>query len=368
MALTQVDQGMLGTNAQYTGFKNRIINGAMVLDQRNAGASVTPTDGQYVLDRWRAVASAASKFTVQQTPSATETGYATRVAAGFTNYMACTSSSAYTVGASETFNMGQIIEGYNWADLAWGTASAATVTLSFWVRSSLTGTFGGSIQNGAGTYSYAFSYTISVANTWEQKTITITGPTAGTWTGATNSAGPRIWFSLGTGATLSTTAGSWNAASYFSATGATSVVGTNGATFYITGVQLEKGSTATSFDYRPYGTELALCQRYFLKDLQDGGTATFLVGVINTVTTGNRMSRVFPVTMRTAPTAAIGGTSNPRIYDGTTPALITGLTTNTCSSFGASLQLEATSGGLVVGRGAVVIDNTASFVTYSAEL
>jgi hypothetical protein len=333
----------------------------MVIDQRNAGASTTPTTNvTYTLDRWAMTLSQSSKFSVQQQTSVIPTGF---------NYaMKFTSLSAYTVGAGEVFGFRQMIEGFNFADMGWGTANAKTVTLSFWVYSSLTGTFGGSLMNSAENRAYPFTYTISSVNTWEQKTITIAGDTTGTWIGATNGVGLQLHFSLGVGSTVSGTAGAWAGAAYFSATGATSVVGTNGATFYITGVQLEKGTQATAFDYRDYGNELRMCQRYFLKDLQDGGTATFLVGVINTATTGNRMSRVFPVTMRTAPTAAIGGTSNPRIYDGTTPALITGLTTNTCSSFGASLQLEATSGGLVVGRGAVIIDNTASFVTYSAEL
>jgi len=239
----------------YTGFKNRIINGAMVIDQRNAGASVTPTNGQYSVDRWAAELSQASKFSFQQTAGSVPPP------AGFINYLGVTSLSAYTVGSGEVFNLFQRIEGLNVSDLAWGTASAATVTLSFWVRSSLTGTFGGAIQNNGNDRSYPFSFTISAANTWEQKSVTIAGDTSGTWL-TTNGIGIRVRFNLGAGSTLSGTAGAWAAADYRSATGATSVVGTNGATFYITGVQLEKGSTATSFDYRPIGTELALCQRY----------------------------------------------------------------------------------------------------------
>ena len=283
------------------GFRNRIINGAMVIDQRNAGASVSITDSaQYTLDRWRGIASlSSSKFTVQQTPSATETGYATRVNAGFTNYLACTSSSAYSIGSSDYFFMRQSIEGYNVADLAWGTANAKTITISFWVYSSLTGTFGGALQNSAQNRSYPFSYTISAANTWEQKSVTIAGDTSGTWL-TTNGVGIYVGFSLGTGSTLSGTAGSWAGANYFSATGATSVVGTNGATFYITGVQLEKGSTATSFDYRPYGTELALCQRYY---------QVFSAGVVGAAasTTSFTGSLTFPVTMRATPSPSLSG-------------------------------------------------------------
>ena len=244
------------------GFKNRIINGGMVIDQRNAGASVTATSNPFTLDRWRAITSQSAKFTVQQTPSATETGYATRVGAGFTNYLACTSSSAYSITSTDYFLLRQIIEGYNASDFAWGTSSAKTVTLSFWAYSSLTGTFGGSLQNDNQDTTYIFSYSIPTANTWTQISVTITGSTSGTWL-KTNGAGIYVSFGLGVGSTLSGTAGSWLSGNYFSATGATSVVGTNGATFYITGVQLEKGSVATTFDYRPYGTELALCQRYY---------------------------------------------------------------------------------------------------------
>jgi hypothetical protein len=240
------------------GFKNRIINGAMVIDQRNAGASVTLTNtggSTYLLDRWAAFTSVASKFSVQQNAGSVTPP------TGFTKYLGATSLSAYSIGSSDYFFLLQTIEGFNFADLGWGTASAQTVTLSFQVRSSLTGTFGGSIRNGTGARNYPFSYSIPVANTWTTISITIAGDTSGTWA-TDNTAGPIISFSLGTGSALSGTAGAWAAGNIISATGATSVVGTNGATFYITGVQLEKGSTATSFDYRPYGTELALCYRY----------------------------------------------------------------------------------------------------------
>jgi hypothetical protein len=255
MPLTQVSSGMLDTTAQYYSFKNRIINGAMVIDQRNAGASGTSSNA-FTVDRWGYFGSQASKGTWQQNAGAVTTPV------GFKNYLGFTSSSAYSVLSTDTFSFYQGIEGFNFSDLEFGTANAQTVTLSFWVRSSLTGTFGGSLKNYAGTRSYPFTFTISVANTWEQKTVTIAGDTSGTWVGASANGAAYVNFGLGQGSSYTSAAGAWAAGDFRNATGATSVVGTNGATFYITGVQLEKGSTATSFDYRPYGTELALCQRY----------------------------------------------------------------------------------------------------------
>ena len=254
---TSVAGSNLGAGNAST-MKNRLINGACVIDQRNAGASVTPTiDSTYTLDRWVARLSVASKFSVQQNAGSVTPP------AGFTNYLGVTSLSAYTAGTSEFFSVLQKIEGFNIADLGWGTASAKTVTLSFWVRSSLTGTFGGVLRNGTGATCYPYSYTITSANTWQQVSVVITGDTITNTYNTTNNDGIEVWFSLGAGSTVSGTAGTWSSTTYLSATGATSVVGTNGATFYITGVQLEVGSSATGFEYRQYGQELALCQRYY---------------------------------------------------------------------------------------------------------
>jgi hypothetical protein len=244
-------------------FRNRLINGNMVIDQRNAGASYTPATNTYYLDRWEYEISQTSKLTGQQNQGSVTPP------SGFTKYLGSTSSSAYSVTATDYFLLTQPIEGYNVADLDWGTANAKTVTLSFWVRSSLTGTFGGSINNASGNRSYPFSYTVSSANTWTQASATITGDTTGTWL-TTNTVGMYVRFSLGTGTTYSGTVGSWSGSLLLGATGATSVVGTNGATFYITGVQLEAGTTASPFEYRQYGTELVLCQRYYENNYPTG--------------------------------------------------------------------------------------------------
>jgi hypothetical protein len=311
MAFREQDQ--FYNTQQSLGFKNRIINGAMMIDQRNAGASVTPTASAYTLDRWRAGLSVSSKYSVQQSSTAPT---------GFSNSLLVTSLSAYSVGASETFVLQQQIEGFNTADLMWGTANAQSVTLSFWVRSSLTGTFGGCFANSASDRAYPFTYTISTANTWEQKSVTVTGDTSGTWVGATNGAGLRLYFNLGSGSTVSATAGAWTSGFFVSATGATSVVGTNGATFYITGVQLEKGSTATSFDYRPYGTELNLCQRY-LPVISAGG-----YNGNGSCSATNRAYALFslPVTPRVAPTGIVStAVSTFTVDDFTTGVTATGV-------------------------------------------
>jgi hypothetical protein len=290
------------------GFKNRIINGAMVIDQRNAGASVTQNDtGIYTLDRWTAYGVVTSKFAVRQNVNSVTPP------SGFKNYLGCTSSSAYSVTSGDIYIIQQNIEGYNVADLAWGTTSASTVTLSFWVRSSLTGTFGGSLTGG-NSRNYPWSYTISSANTWEYKTITIPGDTSGTW-GSTNGTGVIVNWSLGTGSTYSVAAGSWTATSAYSVPGATSVVGTNGATLYITGVQLEKGSQATAFDYRPFGYELSLCQRYFETSYAQGTAVGTTTDVNSCMWISNRnpgvphMQLRYVVTKRATPTFATWNTS-----------------------------------------------------------
>jgi hypothetical protein len=243
--------------ANNVSFRNRIINGAMVIDQRNAGASVTANDGTFSVDRFKCVATVNAKFSMQQNAGSVTPPV------GYSYYLGCTSSSAYSVGAGDFFCIVQQIEGFNFADMAWGTANAKTITLSFQVYSSLTGTFGGTLTNSAGNRSYPFSYTVSSANTWTSISVTVSGDTSGTWVGATNGIAVQVRFGLGAGATYSGTANAWAGTYYNQPTGTVSVVGTSGATFYITGVQLEAGTTASPFEYRQYGTELALCQRYY---------------------------------------------------------------------------------------------------------
>jgi hypothetical protein len=339
--------------------KNRIINGAMVIDQRNSGASVTPASAAYTLDRWQAYQSTASKFSVQQNAGSVTPPI------GFTNYLGAISLSAYSVSSSDFFSIQQNIEGYNISDLGWGTANAKTVTLSFQVYSSLTGTFGGAFRNNGGTRSYPFTYTISSANTWTTISVTIAGDTSGTWL-TTNGLGLTVLFSLGAGSTLSGTAGSWSGGNYTSATGATSVVGTNGATFYITGVQLEVGSSATGFEYRQYGQELALCQRYYAK-LQSGSSsyAAFGSGLCNT-STQMYVYLKYPVSMRSSPTISY---LSVRASFGGSAASISSVGNLNAGLDSASWEPNVASGG-TAGRGIIVQGDatTSAYVDFSSEL
>jgi hypothetical protein len=287
------NETVTGTVAMGSSFKrNRAINGNMLIDQRNAGASVTigSSAGTYTLDRWCAQSVNASKFSVQQNAGSVTPP------TGFTKYLGVTSLAPTSSGSTDYYGFFQAIEGFNTADLAWGTANAASVTISFWVRSSLTGSFSASLTNSGSNRSYPFSYTVNAANTWEQKTVTVAGDTSGTWL-TDNSAGIYLRFDLGCGSSFRGTAGTWAAGNYYGVTGAVSVVGTSGATFYITGVQLEVGTKATPYEMQIYSDQLTQCQRYyyFCNALSyfngNSGNATVARGGVS-----------FPVPMRVAPT------------------------------------------------------------------
>jgi len=348
-------------------FRNKLINGNMVIDQRNAGASVTATTAnEYTLDRWKSSSFAvSSKFSVQQNAGSVTPP------AGYINYLGVTSLSAYSVGASDGFTISQRVEGLNIADLAWGTSSAATVTLSFWVRSSLTGTFGGSLANSANNRSYPFTYTISAANTWEYETITIAGDQSGTWL-TTSGIGIRVNFGLGVGSTYSGTAGSWAGTEYDSATGAVSVVGTNGATLYITGVQLEAGTTASPFEYRQYGTEESLCQRYYYRvKANSGGGGLFGVGWCRS-TTEATVSVPYPTAMRTNPTALeqSGTAANYQLVFAASAAALSAVPVFGGETTTQGTRIDTTvASGLTAGQGVGLrAASTSAYLAWSAEL
>ena len=336
-------------------FLNRLINGGMTIDQRNAGAAFTPTNNTYCVDRWFYELSQASKFSGQQNQGSVTPPV------GFRNYLGSTVTSAVTVGSTDYFLLTQIIEGFNVADLMWGTANAKAITLSFQVYSSLTGTFGGSLCNSAQDRVYPFSYTVSSANTWTTVSVTIAGDTSGTWL-TTNGVGIKVRFGLGVGSTYSGTAGAWGSTLYFSSTGAVSVVGTNGATWFVTGVQLEVGSTATSFDYRPYGTELALCQRYYVEFPASSqmpaytSSATTIVGTVN-----------LPVQLRATPSVTSTGGSKygwyDTSYDSSSSNSVSMATTGSLATYAIS---QAGFGGLTTLRSRILQSDNA--YKFSAEL
>ena len=361
-AITDASGGNTATINSYTptesnmAGRNRIINGDMRIDQRNAGASLA-IDGNnvYTLDRWGAQDATDGAFTVQQDSSAP---------AGFTKSLKATVTTAdASLGATQVAQIYQYVEGFNFADLGWGTASAQTVTLSFWVRSSLTGTFGGCFSNDGNSRSYPFTYAISAADTWEQKTITVAGDTTGTWL-TTNAVGLRIYFGLGAGSTYSGTAGSWSGSLFLSATGAVSVIGTLNATFYITGVQLEAGSAATPFEHRQYGQELVLCQRYCYV-----GNSNDILSAIAPGTTEIWGNLKLPTIMRSVPSVSVSGSI--RISDNYaadyTSSSVTVLS-NQLSTNGGRINLSNFS-GLTVGRFYAGYDNGigGKFI-FSAEL
>jgi hypothetical protein len=355
--MTQAAQlAQYGANNVGLSFKNRIINGDMTIDQRNAGASVAIGD-VFPVDRWNCYENGSMAFTGQRSTTAP---------AGFSNSLLITTTTAASPASSSRSQIAQVIEGFNIADLGWGTANASPVTVSFWVRSSLTGQFGGSVMNYAATRSYPFSFTISSANTFEYKTITIPGDTTGTWL-TNNSGGLILQFDLGMGSDLLGTAGAWTGADKRGATGDVKLSETLGATYYITGVQLEKGTVATSFDYLPYGTELNLCQRYFqiIADGLSNNTETIASGMALSSTDFYYTLR-FNQTMRAAPTMAATGIVRYYYNGGSGTAAVNAFDNITARS----TRINVTGSGAGGGNGSWIQlgGNSTDRITASAEL
>jgi hypothetical protein len=338
--------------------RNRIINGDMRIDQRNAGAAVS-TDGSFVVDRF--------KF-YEGVTSATATGQqSTDAPSGFKNSLVYTVGTGASPGATDYAGIQQRIEGYNIADFGFGTSDAKTFTLSFWVKSSVTGTFGVSFRNSGSTRSYIDSYTINSANTWEYKTITITGDTSGTWSND-NEVGISCFFDLGVGSTYSTTAGSWQAGNFFGLTGGAKLSSTSGATFYITGVQLEAGSVATSFERRSYGTELQLCKRYYQR--YTGGSGNYgYIGLTMGVGSGTNISVMFPFEqeMRAAPSRSYDVTGLG-CWDGVSLRAITAVGAHYINTKGARVDMTVGGGGLVAGNSYSCYGSSSTIIQLNAEL
>jgi hypothetical protein len=365
---TLVADSSTSTGLRYNPFqaagKNRIINGAMIIDQRNAGAAVTVNANSafYPVDRFQGVGLASDGvFTLQQSTSTPP--------AGLINYIRATVTTAdASIGASERYFLQQKIEANQLYNFGLGTADAKTFTLSFYVRSSLTGTFSGAMRNSAASRSYVFSYTINAANTWERKSITLTGDTTGTWETGVNT-GMNLNWSLGTGTTLSTTANAWTAGNFVAETGAVNLIGTLSATWDITGVQLELGSVATEFSLAT-GTiagELAACQRYYY---------AHPIGVNKPITNSSAYSATnalgiipFRVTMRTAPTlSVVSGTNYYQIVANGGVDNLDSFSQDS-SSTDSSTLFNNTEVAQTAGHAGIFISNNASAgIAWSAEL
>lgn len=342
--------------------RNRIINGAMVIDQRNGGASVTVSNaaGVYSVDRFAGLCQQATgAFTMQQSSTAP---------AGFVNSLLLTVTNTTAPSSTNRVSFRQPIEGLNISDFAWGTASAVTVTLSFWVRSSVTGTYGVGFINSAENRSYVGLYTVNSANTFEYKTITVSGDQSGTWL-TTNGNGIRLTFDLGSGSSFNaSSASTWVAQEACRTSACVNWQQNSGATFYITGVQLEVGTVATPFERRLYGQELALCQRYYWRN-SGSGSSTFHRFVFGIASTTSQVMLIFqnPAQMRANPTTLdYGGTL--AVYDGATVTNISSLAFDVSAPIVTSVNAAGT--GFTQFRPYELIANNSStaYVGFGAEL
>ena len=349
-----------------SGRKNIIINGAMNFHQRGG----TSTGGGYVLDRWHIWSSPTGKHTVSRD---------TEAPVGFKYSMKWTSASAYTPTSGQYFYTGQKIEGHNWDKLEYGTANAKTITISFWARSSITGTWSGIVKNNAQNRTYPWEYTIGSADTWEYKTVTVPGCINGTWLSG-NSAGAWIYFCIGSttsGTTYLGSANSWQNSNLIGTTGSNSLVNTNGATLYITGVQVEEGSIATEFEHRSYAEELALCQRYYIQYGPSGGLYRFPMMGECTSTGVAQYPLQFPVVMRGGGTVSLttnGSSTDYNVYSAnqTKPAssitLADSFKNGTGDLWGCRVNFNRDSTDLTAGRAAQGYASGTSILGFSRDL
>ena len=336
--------------------RNLIINGAMQVAQR--GTSFTTSGGIYTLDRWRAYDSVNSLFDIE-TSSEAPSGYKTSVK--------ITSNSAHSTSANDLSSFYQKVENQNSYQLSWGTSNAKNVAVSFWVKSSLTGTFAVVLQNSNQDYGCPIDYEITSANTWEYKTIVVPAPTGGTWNNASsNGVGIQLAFPLNTGSSFQATQGSWTSGSIWQSSTATNLANTSGATFYITGVQLEVGDSATPFEHRSYSDELARCQRYYQKQNYNSGE---VVGVVTVWDNNDMYGRLyFPVELRATPSLSHSGVGNFNWYNGGTSGTVSDIIFNDISNQNAKVRWAVPS-GRTAGSSAWIQGNTANgFIAADAEL
>ncbi len=371
MALNVVSSDRLSTNVKTSNLatdlsekvgenKNRIINGNMTISQRVAATETTPGNGDYSLDRWKAGLAQSGKWKYQQVTESPDE---------FTKSIVLTSTSAYTPTSNDHFFLEQLIEGYNVADLGYGTSSAKSITLSFWIKSSIgTGTYGGAISNSAGDRSYVWA--VSVTGTgWQRVNVVIPGDTSGTWVKDTG-IGLKVRFNLGNAGTWSATAGSWGAGNKTGTTSNVHLVATSAATLHLTGIQVEVGSTATDFEHRSYADELARCQRYFYSLVNGSGQTVGMAQYKQD--TEWRIPITFPTTMRANPSMVCSNNSGDFVghsSGGDVSVATIGDWHNAASLTTGTLGTNAVPDNNYAGQASYIkTGNSTSSITFSAEL
>lgn len=281
----------VASQEQLLGFRNKIMNGAQQIAQRGPSATGVTLSGTYLTDRWHTFnVSNLGSFVVtlsqeNDAPAGTQ----------FTKSLRVTVTTTQANSSNTVSGVRQNLEGYDVRPLI-----GVDCTLSFWVRSSMTGTYCVALRNSGSDRSYIFEYTVNSANTWEYKTMTLPGGliTAGTWDW--DNVGLRAEWVLQCGSTYQASANTWNTGQLFATANQVNFYGANGGVFAITGVQLEPGSVATAFERRPYQMELALCQRYYFH-VKAADSNHYFGPAICTSTTQAFVPVNFPVTMRAIP-------------------------------------------------------------------
>ena len=279
------------------GRKNLIINGACTISQRLGSGTYTLTASSdyFPVDRFRSWAVGGGQFTIQRSDDAPP---------GFNNSLMYTVSTIDTsVGSSEYYCVQQRIEGYNTSFLKWGTNDAIPVTLSFYVKSDVPGTYSGSFWNAAQSYSCVFEYEIFETDVWEYKVVSMPGPRVGNWN-TTDGVGLGIWWDFGSGTGFNATPGIWQSTGDFRSANQVPFISRTSAKFRMTGVQLEPGLVATEFEHRNHGEELTLCQRYYEENKNSQYTAT------GYHTSYIRSGMQFQVIKRAAPTVELTSAVN----------------------------------------------------------
>ena len=360
------DLADLGGSADAGGLTGRsmLINGAFQIWQRGTSAITVSGDDDFTADRFKGWANGGGTFTVEQSTDVPNNEF--EFSAKLTN--TATDSS---VAAGDDYRWATDIEGYNVSPLAYGSSDAKKATLSFWVKSSLAGTYCGAFYSTTASRHYIYEYTISSADTWEYKTITIDGDTTGSWN-RTNGNGLRIYWGFGSGSDVQGTADAWAAGEKWETTNQAAWIGSASATFFITGIKLEVGQTATPFEHRSYGDELARCQRYYYR-IQEG-VVYQRFGIASCQNSNNSNATIhLPVSMKTQPSLHTTGTaSDYAVYENngvnacsSVPTLVTN------ASNGDVVCVQAVSTGNFAGgnAGEFCSTNDATvFLAFKAEL